>query len=244
MGGRTAKINGNLTDTGGVSNTVTFYYGLTDGNQSPANWSLSSSLGSFNEGLVPVNVSNLDSGEAYYYRFESNNTQYSAWSGMGSFSTLAYDQGTLRFHTGANEEGDLSGLFWDKNGSGEVKVMDANLTTQNYIAPDGSSWMLSKAIFHFPSDFYVGPNLTQVILEGVNSLSIVSDGNVSIGKSLSGSTILASAHVPGGTLLDGHDAYYADDPAKGVRVGLGRLGGFGGAQGPGKGLSVVCTGAG
>ncbi|MGY8714466.1 MAG: hypothetical protein ACKVJ1_11305, partial [Verrucomicrobiia bacterium] len=244
VGGRTAKINGNLTDTGGVSNTVTFYYGLTDGNQSPGNWSLSNSLGSFNEGLVPVDLSNLDSGETYYYRFETNNTEYSAWSGMGSFSTLAYDQGTLRFHTGTNEEGDLSGLFWDKNGSGEVKVMDANLTAQNYIAPDGSSWMLSKAIFHFPSDFYVGPNLTQVILEGVNSLSIVSDGNVSIGKSLSGSTILTSAHVPGGTLQDGYDAYYGDDLAKGLRVGLGQLGGFGGSQGPGKGVSLGSSGAG
>ena len=29
VGGRTAKINGNLTDTGGVSNTVTFYYDLS-----------------------------------------------------------------------------------------------------------------------------------------------------------------------------------------------------------------------
>ena len=59
--------------------------------------------------------------------------------------------------------------------------MDANISSQNYIAPDGSSWMLGQATFHFTSDFYLGPNLREVIFEGINALSIVSDGNVTIG---------------------------------------------------------------
>jgi hypothetical protein len=53
-----------------------------------------------------------------------------------------------------------------------------------------------------------------------------------------------SAHVPGGTLQDGYDAHYGDDPSKGLRAGRGQLGGFGGGQGPGKGLSLGTSGAG
>ncbi|MDG0963632.1 MAG: putative Ig domain-containing protein, partial [Opitutales bacterium] len=212
--------------------------------QTTGNWTSSDSLGSFNEGPIPVSLSNLDSGETYYYRFETNNTEYSSWSGVGTFTTLAYDQGTLRFHTGINEDGDLAGLYWDKNGSGEIKIKDANITTQNYIAPDGSSWMMSKALFHFSNDFYLGPNFSKVILEGVNGLAIHSDGNVSIAKSLTSSPILASPHIPNGTLQDGYDSYYVDDASKGLRVGRGQLGGFSGGQGPGKGNSLGNSGAG
>ena len=44
--------------------------------------------------------------------------------------------------------------------------------------------MLSKAIFNFDTDFYLGENLEGIVLEGVNALSIQSEGNVSIGKVL------------------------------------------------------------
>ena len=162
---------------------------------------------------------------------------------MGTFETLSFDQGVLRFHTGTNELGVSAGLFWDK-GDGEFKVMDANLSTVNYLAPDGTSWMLTKASFHFSDDFYLGPNLDKVILEGVNALSVSSDGNVTLAKSLSGSLSPSSPHLPNGSLLDGYDAYYGDDPNKGHRIGRGVLGGFGGTQGPGKGQSLGSNSAG
>ena len=78
-------------------------------------------LGSFNEGPISYELLGLNSGETYYYRFEANNTEFSSWSDAGSFKTLRFDQGVLRFHTGINEDGDQSGLFWDKNGSGKLK---------------------------------------------------------------------------------------------------------------------------
>ncbi|MBT7649351.1 MAG: DUF2341 domain-containing protein, partial [Opitutae bacterium] len=246
VGGRSAFITGELLNPGAASCNVTLYYGLVDENQSKLSWANSKFVGSMNQGLLPVKLTNLSSGETYFYRFEANNTDFAAWSEVGSFSTLSYDQGILYFHTGINEEGDESGLFWDKNGSGsKVRVKDANITSQNYIAPDGSSWSLSKATFSFDSDFYLGPNLDKVILEGVNSLSIFSEGNVSIGKSLSGAVQFAEsvAHLPGGTLLDGHDAHYGDDPLKGLRLGRGQIGGFSGSQGPGKGASLGSSGA-
>ena len=50
--------------------------------------------------------------------------------------------------------------------------------------------------------------------------------------------------MPNGSLLDGYDAYYGDDPNKGHRIGRGVLGGFGGTQGPGKGQSLGSNSAG
>ena len=246
IGGRSALLKGQLVDAGAASCNVHLYYGLTDENEDKSSWSFSKNLGSLNEGPVSYELLGLNSGETYYYRFEANNTEFSSWSDAGSFKTLRFDQGVLRFHTGINEDGDQSGLFWDKNGSGEVKIQDANITTDSYIAPDGSAWMLSKAIFNFDTDFYLGENLEGIVLEGINALSIQSEGNVSIGKSLSGSPIFApnSAHVLNGTVLDGHDVHYGDDPLKGMRLGKGQLGGFSGAQGPGKGLSLGNSGAG
>ena len=175
-GGRTASLQGELTDSGGVANSVTLFYGDTDGVETPADWNHSLALGSHDQGPVLADLSGLNSGQTYYYRFSSTNAAGTDWSSVGTFETLSFDQGVLRFHTGTNELGGSAGLFWDK-GDGEFKVMDANLSTVNYLAPDGTSWMLTKASFHFSDDFYLGPNLDKVILEGVNALSVSSDGN-------------------------------------------------------------------
>ena len=70
------------------------------------------------------------------------------------------------------------------------------------------------------------------------------DGNITIAKSLIGSPSPTLPHLPGGTLTDGYDAYYANDPTKGLQMGSGILGGFGGGKGPGKGERLGSTGAG
>ena len=146
--GRTASLQGELTDSGGVANSVTLFYGDTDGVETPADWNHSLALGSHDQGPVLADLSGLNSGQTYYYRFSSTNAAGTDWSSVGTFETLSFDQGVLRFHTGTNELGGSAGLFWDK-GDGEFKVMDANLSTVNYLAPDGTSWMLTKASFHF-----------------------------------------------------------------------------------------------
>ena len=56
--------------------------------------------------------------------------------------------------------------------------------------------------------------------------------------------LLSSPYVDGATLIDGHDSFYDNDPAKGLRVGRGQLGGYSGGQGPGKGKSLGDSGAG
>ena len=74
--------------------------------------------------------------------------------------------------------------------------------------------------------------MEDIILEGVNALSVDVDGNITIAKNLIGSPKPALPHLAGATLTDGYDGYYADDPSKGLRMGKGSLGGFGGGKGP------------
>ena len=123
-----------------------------------------------------------------------------------------------------------------------IKGFDANISSYSYLAPNGSSWKVSKAISN--SKVCFGQNLQEIRLSGVNALSFFIDGNLTVAKSFSGSSIPALPHLPGGTLTDGYDGYYADDPTKGLRMGRGFLGGFSGGMGPGKGESLGSTGAG
>ena len=242
--GRGAHIRGNLTNSGGSSNQVTIYYGLADAGQIAGDWNHSLSLGSKDQGGFDVLLQGLDSGKTYYYRFLADNSQ-TAWSDVGSFSTLRFDQGILRINTGLDDLGANAGIFWDRNnGEGEQKVYDANVSTVSYLAPDGSAWKVSKATFQITENLLFGENLQEIILEGVNSLSLDVDGNITVAKNLIGSPSPALPHLPGGTLTDGYDGYYANDPAKGLHMGKASLGGFGGGKGPGKGESLGATGAG
>ena len=108
------------------------------------------------------------------------------------------------------------------------------LQSASYLAPDGSSWKVSKATFQITENLLFGENLQEIILEGVNALSFDVDGNITIAKSLIGSPSPSHPHPPGATLTDGFNAYYANDPSKGLHMGKGSLGGFGGGKGPGK----------
>ena len=243
--GRTAEIEGHLLNTGGKINQIDLYYGTTDEGEDSGSWENHLVLGSFYQGKIPYKFEDLQSGVTYYYRFRADNTSYSSWSETGTFTTLQFDQGVLRFHTGEDETGTGAGLYWDKqDGSSEQKVANANLDAQTLIAPDGSSWPLTKAVFSFSQGLFIGPNLDSVILEGVNSLSIQVEGNVTISKNLIGSKPLTSPYVAAASTLDGHDSFYENNPQKGNRVGIGILGGYSGGQGPGKGQSLGLSGAG
>ena len=168
-----------------------------------------------------------------------------AWSNAGSFTTLRFDQGIVRINTGVDDFGTNAGIFWDRNnGEGEQKVFDANLSTVSYQAPNGSAWKVSKATFKISENLLFGENLENVRLEGINALSLDVDGNITIAKSLIGSPSPTLPHLPGGTLTDGYDAYYANDPSKGLQMGKGILGGFGGGQDLGSGESLGSTGSG
>ena len=237
-----ARLQGELIDSGGTANQITLYYGDADANATISDWNYSEVIGSFGKGPVPHELSGLDSGKTYFYRFEANNSAFVLVRSRILHHAF-YDQGTLRINTGLDELGTGAGIFWDR-GQGEQKMGSPTLSTSNYLAPDGSSWQLTKSVFDFPNGLLVGPNLDAVIVEGVNALSLNVYGNATIESQSMVRLSLCNGYVSGGTESDGHDAYYTEDPSKGFRVGRGNLGGFGGGQGPGKGFSLGSSGAG
>ena len=240
--GRSAKLLGELTSTGGPDCTVTIYYGQSDQNYTENAWGSNRIIGQFPQGPIPITLDYLDSGQTYYYRLKAENGVFTEWSDSGSFTTLPYDQGTLRIHTGLDENGLGAGWFWDKGlGTGEEKISDPTLVKTLYFAPDGSSWTLTKAIFSFDESLTLGSNLNKVILEGTNSLSIQVDGDITIANNLIGSSTPLNPHVIGGSLSDGHSSYYSDSNIAGKRLGQGNLGGYDGGNGPGRGISSGVT---
>ena len=167
------------------------------------------------------------------------------WSDLGSFTTLPYDQGNLKIHTGLDSNGLGAGWFWDKDLDGTFeKILEPTFEQTLYFAPDGSAWTVTKAIFSFNESLVIGSNLDEIILEGANALSIRSTGDITVAHSLNGSLLPSNPHITGGTLTDGYDAFYADSANKGSRAGLGNLGGYGGGKGPGRGISSGSTYAG
>ncbi|MBC8349945.1 MAG: putative Ig domain-containing protein, partial [Verrucomicrobia bacterium] len=242
--GRSATLLGDMNSTGGDAPGVTVFYGTSDGGATSSAWDANKSLGSINQGLFNAKLTNIDSGETYFFRFQAVNNSGTSWSESLSFTTKRFDQGTIRIHTGDNETGLNSGFYWDKS-AGESKILDANSTlTTTYVAPDGSAWPVTVTTFHFPENLYLGTNLSQIILSGKNSLSLQIDGNATIEKSFSGATPLANPVVLGATKIDGHDGYYGDDTTRSNRIGLSVLGGYGGNQGPGRGYKTWLTGGG
>ena len=238
--GRSATILGDLNSTGGEAPAVFAFYGKVDSDANASAWDSNMSLGPLGQGTFNAALTAIDSGATYYFRFRATNSAGTVWSNSRSFTTKAFDQGIVRIHTGDDELGSNSGVYWNK-GAGESKLLDANFSTVTYVAPDGSAWPVTTATFHFPGGLFLGSNIDSVLLEGRNSLSLQVDGNVTIAKSFSGAAALANAHITGGTALDGHDPYYGDDVLKGNRVGQNQLGGYGGNQGPGRGYSAGVT---
>ena len=237
VGGTTVDLTGKLISSGGTLCNISLYYGTADQNETTGAWEYSLALGTLGQGDIPASLSTLDSGKTYYYRFKGGNPTES-WSDVGTFTTLPYDQGILRIHTGMDDGGFGAGWFWDNgNGNGEQKIFEPILTQSLYFAPDGSSWTLTKAIFDFNESLNIGQNLERVILEGVNALSIQVKGNLTIGHSLNASLFSSTPHLEGGSLSDGYDGYYPDSAINGSLLARGNLGGYGGGQGPGKGLS-------
>ena len=95
--GRSASIEAELVSSGGKANQVTLYYGKMDGGENNSSWGeVPVDLGSLSQGKIPYKFKNLESGATHYYRLKSENTDHSAWSNPGTFTTLSYDQGIFK----------------------------------------------------------------------------------------------------------------------------------------------------
>ncbi len=135
-----ARLNGEITGTGGQNPTVTVYWGDNDGGTTPSSWDYNVNLGAKSAGTFYTDIINLNPNTTYYYRCYAANSSDSDWAdSTKTFSTLAppekligADDTTCDGSSGANHVclyrfqaeggGDIVIFKLKASGSGNVKV--------------------------------------------------------------------------------------------------------------------------
>jgi len=84
-----ARLNGEVTSTGGENPTVYIYWGDNDGGTTPANWDHQENLGTKGAGTFYQDISGLNPDTTYYYRCYAENSEGSDWADSTAlFTTL------------------------------------------------------------------------------------------------------------------------------------------------------------
>jgi len=135
-----ARLNGELTSTGGASTTVHIYWGPSNGGTTPGSWATDVNLGVKAAGTFYTDISSLTNGTTYYYRCYAQNSAGDDWAdATASFTTssppvklLGMDDATATAAAGASyilmdrfaavSSGNLSQIRVKCTGAGSVKV--------------------------------------------------------------------------------------------------------------------------
>jgi hypothetical protein len=134
-----ARLNGEVTSTGGENPTVHIYWGATDGVMNPANWTNDLILGTKPAGAFYSDISSLTTGIPYYYRCYATNSAGSDWADSTSSFTptntvrlIGSDDVSADTTIGANyismtrfqalQSGNVTSFRVRATGSGNVKV--------------------------------------------------------------------------------------------------------------------------
>ena len=75
-----ARVYGQITDTGGEDPQVTLYWGEQDRGTDAAAWDHAVALGGHAEGSLHSDLTNLDANTTYYYRFLAHNVAGDQWT--------------------------------------------------------------------------------------------------------------------------------------------------------------------
>ena len=86
-----AKLKGEITNTGGRDANVTVYWGDNNASTNAGSWDNSFNLGMKGQVALAHDVTGLTGGTAYYYAFKgvnsSGGTGGTSWSSVQSFTT-------------------------------------------------------------------------------------------------------------------------------------------------------------
>lgn len=84
-----ARLNGDVLNTGGENPTVRFYWGTTDGGKNTANWQNYRTLGVLGAGSFSTDITGLSASTRYYYQVYAWNSAGSAWAAASGFFDTA-----------------------------------------------------------------------------------------------------------------------------------------------------------
>jgi len=86
----TARLRGEVTDTGGENPIVHIYWGLIDQSDNATAWTNDENLGALGSGVFYKDISALSADTIYFYRCSANNTAGTDWANStANFTTLS-----------------------------------------------------------------------------------------------------------------------------------------------------------
>lgn len=163
-----ARLNGEVTSTGGENPTVYIYWGPSDGGTTPGNWANSVNLGTKPAGTFYTDISGLSASTTYYYRCFAQNSAGSDWA-----------DATTAFTTGISVASQKVLILYDSGGNwgwlGEIYAqLTANLLGHfdlPYTAKNVANYTAGELETHIAT-FYIGhyydnPGLGQAFLSDV-----------------------------------------------------------------------------
>ncbi|MCK4563664.1 MAG: lamin tail domain-containing protein, partial [Verrucomicrobia bacterium] len=133
--GTTANIGASVASTGGITPTLTLYYGTTDGGTTPGDWQHSIALGAVETSAISA-LTSLAPSTTYYYRAFAENTGGGSWAATtASFGTLAVFPPTVANHLATS----VTGVSATLNGEVVSTGNDTPFTTFYYGTSNGGT---------------------------------------------------------------------------------------------------------
>ena len=130
-----ARLNGEITDTGGEDPTVIIYWGTSDGGTDPLNWSDNVSLETQPAGIFYTDINSLTPDTDYFYRCYATNSAGESWADStepfhtaGGSSTAATYPGTA-----ASQSVDIEDGSWQNPAN--IKADDGNFSETLAVIP-------------------------------------------------------------------------------------------------------------
>lgn len=170
-----ANVLFNVLATGGDAPDITVYWGLADGQTTPAAWDHTISAGARNVGAFSTAITGLTEGTSYYFTVKASNHQGTVWGSTRSFTAAGAANSAPAFKANpTNASNATAGLTY--LASIEGAATDAEGDPLTYSKTSGPAWLSiapNGRLSGIPSAGDVGDNVFTVrVSDGMGSNTI------------------------------------------------------------------------
>ncbi len=148
----TARLNGELTSTGGQTTTVHIYWGSFDGGTNPSLWSHDINLGVKPTGVFSADINGLTQRTMYYYRCYAVNLTGGIWTGSSSFSTPSTTVPLTCSYSANGSGGIPSAPMLTFTTAGIQNTVALSTAAQVFPADYGTSWSITNPLYSSTSE--------------------------------------------------------------------------------------------